>query len=141
MVGGMSSITPYLCIMNKTITISGVVLITLSIVLGAMAAHALKEVLEAKALASFETGVRYAMYHGLAFLILGLTADRLPKLTWSYRFILFGVILFSGSIFLLSLQSLLGASLKFLGPVTPLGGTLMIIGWGILFFKLIRIKK
>ncbi len=124
--------------MNKTITISGVILITLSIVLGAMAAHALKEVLEAKELASFETGVRYAMYHGLAFLVLGITADRLPKLTWSYRLILSGVILFSGSIFLLSLQSLLGVSLKFLGPVTPLGGILMISGWAFLLISLLK---
>ncbi|MDB2657406.1 DUF423 domain-containing protein [Crocinitomicaceae bacterium] len=124
--------------MNKTITISGVILITLSIVLGAMAAHALKEVLEAKELASFETGVRYAMYHGLAFLVLGITADRLHKLTWSYRLILSGVILFSGSIFLLSLQSLLGVSLKFLGPVTPLGGILMISGWAFLLISLLK---
>lgn len=113
----------------------------MSIVLGAMAAHALKEVLEAKELASFETGVRYAMYHGLAFLILGISADRLPKLTWVYRLILSGVILFSGSIFLLSMQSLLGVSMKFLGLITPLGGTLMIIGWVIFIFRLIGLKK
>ncbi len=127
--------------MNKSITLTGAILITLSIVLGAMAAHALKEVLEAKQLASFETGVRYAMYHGLAFLALGLAADRLPNLKWVFRLQLIGVILFSGSIFLLAMQTIMGVSLKFLGPVTPLGGVLMIAGWGLLVFRIIGMKK
>lgn len=113
----------------------------LSIVLGAFGAHALKERLEPEQLASFETGVRYAMYHGLAFLVLGLSADRLPKLMWVFRLLFGGVILFSGSIFLLSLQSVLGVEMKFLGPITPIGGLLMIIGWGILLIQLISNKK
>mmetsp|Transcript_7805 Transcript_7805/g.11011 ORF Transcript_7805/g.11011 Transcript_7805/m.11011 type:complete len:127 (+) Transcript_7805:26-406(+) len=126
--------------MNKTITVSGSIIIVLAIILGAFGAHALKERLDAEQLASFETGVRYAMYHGLAFLVLGLTADRLTNLTWVYRLLLGGVILFSGSIFLLSLQSILGVELKFLGPITPIGGVLMIVGWS-LFTAAIFKKK
>lgn len=124
--------------MNKSIVVSGVIIIVLGIVLGAFGAHALKERLEAEQLASFETGVRYVMYHGLAFLILGLAADRLPKLTWTYRLLLIGVVLFSVSIFLLALQPIMGISLKFLGPVTPIGGTLMIVGWVLLLISLLK---
>ena len=126
--------------MNKSIVITGIVIITLAIVLGAFGAHALKDRLEAIQLASFETGVRYAMYHGLAFLVLGLGADRLPTIKWAFRFQLFGVVLFSGSIFLLALQSLMEVSLKFLGPVTPIGGTLLITGWIILLVSLLKKK-
>lgn len=124
--------------MNKLITVTGSVIIALAIILGAFGAHALKERLDVAQLASFETGVRYAMYHGLAFLSLGLAADRLPKLTWVYRLLLGGVILFSGSIFFLSMQSILGVELKFLGPITPIGGLLMIIGWGIFIASILR---
>ncbi|XOV68345.1 MAG: DUF423 domain-containing protein [Fluviicola sp.] len=124
--------------MNKAITLTAVVLILISIILGAMAAHALEKVLNSDQIASFETGVRYTMYHGLAFLVLGLSAYRLPRLTWVFRLQLAGVILFSGSIFLLSLQPLLGVSLRFLGPITPIGGILMIAGWCVLIVALFR---
>ncbi|GAB5418723.1 MAG: DUF423 domain-containing protein [Crocinitomicaceae bacterium] len=124
--------------MNKSITVSGTTIIMLAIILGAFGAHALKERLDAEQLASFETGVRYAMYHGLAFLALGLTADRLPNLTWVYRLLLGGVILFSGSIFILSMQSLFGVELKFLGPITPIGGVLMIVGWAMFTTSILK---
>jgi len=124
--------------MNKSIVLTGSIVLVLSIILGAMAAHALEKVLPPDKIASFETGVRYAMYHGLAFLILGLGAEKLPKLTWVFRLLLAGVILFSGSIFFLALQPVLQVSLKFLGPVTPLGGVLMIAGWLLLTIGLIR---
>lgn len=124
--------------MNRSIVVTGTVIITLGIILGAFGAHALKERLDAEQLASFETGVRYAMYHGLAFLILGLAADKLPNLTWVFRLQLIGILFFSGSIFLLALQSILGLSLKFLGPITPIGGSLLIVGWGLLLMSLLK---
>lgn len=77
----------------------------LGIAAGALGAHALKEVLSAKSLASFETGVRYMIYHGLALLILGVAAEKFTNLKWVGRFLIVGVVLFSGSIFLLSTQS------------------------------------
>ncbi|MCR9173293.1 MAG: DUF423 domain-containing protein [bacterium] len=124
--------------MNKSIVVTGTVIIIVAIILGAFGAHALKERLNPEQLASFETGVRYAMYHGLGFLILGLAADRLPKLTWVFRLQLIGVVFFSGSIFFLALQPILGISLKFLGPVTPIGGTLLIVGWVLLLVSLFK---
>ncbi|HIP31863.1 MAG TPA: DUF423 domain-containing protein [Crocinitomicaceae bacterium] len=127
--------------MNKKILISGISLIIIAIILGAFGAHALKEVLSEAKLKSFETGVRYQMYHGLALFILGLNADRFSfslKLATSIIFI--GVLLFSISIYFLALQESLQMSLKFLGPITPLGGLLMITGWTILLINVIKNK-
>ncbi len=128
--------------MNKKIVITGVVLIVVAIVLGAFAAHALKEVLDANQLTSFETGVRYQMYHGLGLLLIGLSAEKFSfSLTWIFGLMLFGVVLFSGSIYLLATQDVLGLSFRFLGPITPLGGVLLICAWSVLLIQLIKSKK
>lgn len=125
--------------MSKSIIASGIVLILISIILGAFGAHALKEVLTLKRLTSFETGVKYQMYHGLAFLILGLLADRLLfSIKTFFTIALIGIILFSGSIYLLALQDILNVKLTFLVPITPLGGLLLITAWGILLVKTLR---
>ncbi len=110
----------------------------LSVVLGAFGAHALKEVLTDSQLNSFETGVRYQMYHGLALLLIGFHADKLPKASPLTTFLIIGTILFSGSIYLLNLQGVLGLSLAFLGPITPIGGFCLIIGWSILLISLLK---
>ncbi len=127
--------------MNRKTAATGSIFICLGIILGAMGAHLLKEVLAPKDLMTFETGVRYMIYNGLGLLILGLSGHEIPGLKWITRLIIWGIILFSGSVFLLSIQSLLGVSLKFLGPVTPLGGVLMIAGWGLLTKNLLLPKK
>jgi len=127
--------------MNKSIVIIGIVLLVIAIVLGAFGAHALKEHLTLEKLNTFEVGVRYQVYHGLAFLILGLSADKVQfSLKLPIRLIFTGVILFSGSIYFLAIQEMLGVSLKFLGPITPLGGLLMITGWLLFMVKIIRSK-
>lgn len=127
--------------MNRTITATGAIFIVIGIILGAFGAHALKERLDAEQLLSFETGVRYLIYHGIALLILGLSADKILGLTWPFRLLVTGTILFSGSIFLLAMQGIMGITLKFLGPVTPIGGVLMITGWAILIKNLLLQKK
>ena len=128
--------------MNKKIVVTGAILILISIVLGAFGAHALKEVLLPAELASFETGVRYQMYHGLALLAIGLNTNVIGfSLKSVYIMILGGVILFSVSIYGLSLDTLVGMEFKFLGPITPLGGLLLIIGWSVLIVQLIKSKK
>ncbi len=128
--------------MNKSIVITGVILIVISILLGAFGAHALKEVLDSNQLTSFETGVRYQMYHGLGLLMLGMGAQKFGfSLRWTFRLMLVGVILFSGSIYLLSMQDVLDVSFRFLGPITPLGGVLLITSWSILLFQLIKSRK
>lgn len=125
--------------MNRTITATGALVILLAIILGAFGAHGLKEVASPERVASFEVGVRYQFYMGFSMLITGLTADRLMfDLRWFYRLNLYGMFLFSGSIYLLALQEPLGMSLKFLGPITPIGGVLMIAAWVVFLIKLFK---
>ncbi len=125
--------------MRKNSLIVGAVLILVAIMLGAFGAHGLKELVSPEKIATFEVGVRYQMYAGIVLLILGFNADKLQfSLKWVSNLILAGVILFSGSIYALSMQELTNVSLKFLGPITPMGGALMIIGVSIFCLKLIK---
>lgn len=129
--------------MNKKIVLLSIVLIVLAIILGAFAAHGLKKViLDPDRISSFETGVRYQMYMGIALLGLGLSdfSNRL-NLKLFLRFIVAGAILFSGSIYLLSLSELLPFSVSFLGPITPIGGLLLITSWVVLFVNVLRYKE
>lgn len=127
--------------MNRTVVVTGSVFILFGIILGALGAHALKKVLEEAQLLSFETGVRYMIYQGLALLTLGLSADRISGLKWPSRLMISGTLLFSVSIFFLAIQGLLGMNLKFLGPVTPIGGIIMITGWALLIKNLLLENK
>lgn len=125
--------------MSRKIVFVGLLFIVLSIILGAFGAHALKELLEPEKLISFETGVRYQMYHGLALLIVGLNEEKFKaNLLWFYYLIIAGVVLFSFSIYFLAIQDVLDLNLKFLGPVTPLGGLLLITGWILLLVKWVK---
>ncbi|MDA0844291.1 MAG: DUF423 domain-containing protein [Bacteroidetes bacterium] len=107
-----------------------------AVVLGAFASHGLKAVLTPERLVSFEVGIRYQMIHALLLLIVLLTDvfDKKVKLV-VFWLTTMGVLLFSGSIYLLNLQDQLGLSLGFLGPITPLGGSLLILAWGYLAYK------
>jgi uncharacterized membrane protein YgdD (TMEM256/DUF423 family) len=125
--------------MSRKIVFVGLLFIVVSIILGAFGAHALKELLEPEKLISFETGVRYQMYHGLALLIVGLNEEKFKvNLQWFYYLIVSGVVLFSFSIYFLAIQDVLDLNLRFLGPVTPLGGLLLITGWILLLIRWIR---
>ena len=127
--------------MNKQIAIISVLLIVLGIVLGAFGAHGLKEVVTPEKVASYEVGVRYQIYHGLALLVLSLNASKIEgSLKVFLIFILTGVLLFSGSIYFLALNDVLSPDLSFLGPVTPIGGVLMIMGWGVLLRQFLKMK-
>ncbi|MGC6433836.1 MAG: DUF423 domain-containing protein [Crocinitomicaceae bacterium] len=126
---------------QKRYFIIGGILIALSIILGAFGAHALKQLLVnfPEKLVSFETGVRYQIYVGFSFLFLGLIESKINvKLIASFWLI--GMIFFSLSIYLLALNPLFGINLGFLGPITPIGGLFLIIGWVILVLKLIKHK-
>lgn len=128
--------------MNNKTVITGAILCVIGIVLGAFGAHALKSLISVDRLQSFETGVRYQMYAGFTLLILGINTDRFQfSLKWIVRLLLIGIILFSGSIYGLALQEVFSVSLKFLGPITPLGGLLQIIGWFLLLYQLIKHSK
>jgi uncharacterized membrane protein YgdD (TMEM256/DUF423 family) len=124
--------------MEKKIIITAIILGVMAIILGAFGAHALKKILSSEQLVSFETGVRYQMYHALFLLFLGnfsfLTSK--DKLVVFYLIIL-GVVLFSGSIYLLTTNGITGLKTKFLGPVTPIGGIILIFSWLYLLYALI----
>lgn len=124
----------------KTITlVFGAVYGMLSVILGAFGAHALKKILSVERLESFETGVRYQMYAAFFLLIVGyiLKFDTSSQ-KWISILMIVGTMLFSFSIYGLSLQDYLGANLKFLGPITPLGGLLMILSWLLLIFYFLK---
>jgi uncharacterized membrane protein YgdD (TMEM256/DUF423 family) len=113
--------------MDRVFLIVGSLSGGLAVALGAFGAHGLRSRLAADALATFETGVRYQMYHALALLLVALIAARwsessLPALAgWLF---VAGTVLFSGSLYLLSL-----AGLRWMGAVAPLGGAAFILGW------------
>tara|TARA_B100001057_G_scaffold303297_1_gene303510 strand:- start:154 stop:531 length:378 start_codon:yes stop_codon:yes gene_type:complete len=110
----------------------------LAVVLGAFASHALKAHFSTEVLASFETGIRYMMYHGLALLILSqLPLARNPLI---FRLFFWGVILFSFSIFVLCLGKLTSFDFSFMGPITPIGGSLLIAGWAVFLWKSFKEK-
>ena len=108
----------------------------ITVILGALGSHALKVVLSPEQLESFAIGVRYQMTHVLLLMIVLLTSyfNEDVKQT-SFWLTIVGILLFSGSIYLLNLQQLLGMKLSFLGPVTPIGGLFLITNWGFLALK------
>ena len=125
--------------MNKTILATAAVLGFTAVVLGAMGSHALKAALPASALESFQTAVQYQMYHALFLLFLGSSSHLHAKSRlWIYRLVSLGVLCFSGSIYLLSTRALHGLDLSAGAWVTPPGGTLLIAGWGLLFYRILR---
>ncbi|MCH8546435.1 MAG: DUF423 domain-containing protein [Cryomorphaceae bacterium] len=108
----------------------GIVLAAIGVTLGALGAHALANVLEAQALSSYLTAVRYQMYHAFALILLGIygrQTKEMPKAP--LVLITTGVLLFSGSIYGLTLLPLVDISARWLGPITPIGGLLLILGW------------
>lgn len=126
--------------MNKKIILTALIFGSLAIILGAFAAHGLKKMLTPESLNSFETGVKYLMYHAFFLLFLSATSyiSESSKKT-PYYLTVFGTLLFSGSLFLLTTSSFTGINFKFLGPVTPVGGLLLVAAWLSLF--LIVLKK
>lgn len=108
-----------------------------AVILGAFGAHALKEVLSESQLSSFQTGIKYQFFHGLAILILSFNMNYFTKrLSSIIKIMSAGIILFSFSIYLLNIQDLVGFSMSYLGPITPIGGLLLITSWIGLFFSI-----
>ena len=125
---------------KKTIQL-GATLGAISVILGAFAAHSLKNYLAADEITIFQTGVRYQFYHTFAILILGLISIKYqhPLFRYSRLAFLSGIICFSGSLYLLASRFALGIeSWTWLGPVTPVGGLFFILGW---IFLLLGISK
>ena len=128
--------------MDKKIFSTAALLGMTSIILGAFGAHKLKEFLTLEQLATFETGVKYQMYHALFLLFVGLNAALSQKAKQIIYFLtLFGVICFSGSIYLLATNSLTSFDFRAIGIVTPIGGLMLILAWSVLLLNVWKKKS
>lgn len=128
--------------MDKKILTTALILGLSSVVLGAFASHALKDSLDSGAITSFQVGIRYQMYHALLLLFLSQTkffSNQIKKR--AFFLIILGVVLFSGSIYLLSTNNLTSFEFKKIGFLTPIGGVVLILSWIILIFSLLLHKK
>lgn len=128
--------------MNKTILTTAAILGITSIILGAFGAHLLKELISVEAQQTFETGVRYQMYHAILLLFVGnsvLIRQRTKKQI--YYITLLGVILFSGSIYGLATNALTTFDFKMIGFITPIGGLFLIVSWIIIFINFLKMKS
>ena len=117
--------------MHKGFLITAASMGALSVALGAFGAHALKAMVTEQALATYETAVRYQFYHVFALALTGVLYQPYPNqlLKYAGRLFVGGMILFSGSLYLLTYSSAIGTPFRWAGPVTPLGGVLLILGW------------
>ena len=125
--------------MNKTIVVTASILGMFSIILGAFGAHALKELIPFQSHQTFETGVRYQMYHALLLLFIGstnLVQQKTKKII--YYLVVVGLILFSGSIYGLATNELSMFNFKSIGFITPIGGLSLIFAWIFLFIDFIK---
>jgi uncharacterized membrane protein YgdD (TMEM256/DUF423 family) len=111
-----------------------------AIAIGALGAHALKSILNPEALESLQTAVKYQLFHALALLVLGLS-EKSRQFKWPIRLFILGTIFFSGSIYgLLSLR-FYELPNSFLGPITPIGGLMLIAGWISIIYRATQIEK
>jgi uncharacterized membrane protein YgdD (TMEM256/DUF423 family) len=125
--------------MNKTILVTASILGMFCIILGAFGAHALKELIPFQSQQTFETGVRYQMYHALLLLFIGstnLVQQKTKKII--YYLVVVGLILFSGSIYGLATNELSTFNFKSIGFITPIGGLSLILAWIFLFIDFIK---
>lgn len=122
----------------------GLILLITGILLGALGAHALQKHLSAQQVESFKTGISYQLLHSVLFIAFGLF-QRLTKAADTFStglyIVLVGVLMFSVSIYVLSTFPIHGISVKWAGPVTPLGGVLMITGWSIVLIRVMMSKN
>jgi len=128
--------------MYKPALIAGALFAALAVIFGAFGAHALKAILPTDQLMVFETGVRYQFYHSFALLITGILYASFPfkPVRLASSFFITGIVLFSGSLYAMTLLSTSGTSLGPIGIVTPIGGLFFIAGWILLFLGIIKKK-
>lgn len=128
--------------MNKAILVTASILGMTGIILGAFAAHGLKELIPAESIQTFETGAKYQMYHALFLLLVGTSS----MVQLNYKKIIFyltliGILLFSGSIYGLATNSISSFDFKTIGFITPIGGFLLISAWTVLLLNFSKMKS
>ena len=128
--------------MNKKIIITAAAFGFLAVIFGAFGAHSLKKLISVEQLEVWQTAVQYHFYHTLAILFLStFSRSRNKIINFSFYCFTLGILLFSGSLYLLSLKNILGfESVLVLGPITPVGGLFFILGWLSLFLATLRDK-
>ncbi|MGB7785423.1 MAG: DUF423 domain-containing protein [Salinimicrobium sp.] len=128
--------------MKEAVFISGGIYGALAVIFGAFGAHGLKKIVHPELLKSFETGVKYQMYHALFLILCGIL---FPFSGFSQNlmgwFLILGVFFFSFSIYGLVLSSAKGRKMSFLGPVTPLGGLLLVMAWVLFCVNIIAVVE
>ncbi|MEL0652006.1 DUF423 domain-containing protein [Algibacter sp. TI.3.09] len=125
--------------MNRTILLTAAILGVTSIILGAFGAHGLKALISPESVQTFETGVRYQMYHALFLLFVGSTTYiSVKSKTKIFYLVVVGLLFFSGSIYGLSTNVLTGFDFKTIGVITPIGGLLLIVAWVLVFIDFLK---
>jgi uncharacterized membrane protein YgdD (TMEM256/DUF423 family) len=131
--------------MHKNFLVAGAIAGGLAVGLGAFGAHGLEAFThDEKILHGFQTGVQYQFYHALSLLALAIIYEKMPNkwIKWSGSCFITGIILFSGSLYLLTLLKISeSAAVKFIGPVTPLGGIFFLAGWLFLLMGVFNKKR
>ena len=119
----------------KLFAMLGAIGALLSVALGAFGAHALRNTLSPEMQQTFETGVRYQMYHSLALFVVAWAIDRFgpPLFTTAGWFLIAGIVIFSGSLYVLTLSGI-----RWLGAITPIGGVSFLLGWGMMAYGLLK---
>lgn len=115
--------------MNQEFIYAGAIFGALSIILGAFGAHALKKIFNEEQIKNFETGVKYQMYHALFLLAIGISPLEQYQTSCILYTTILGILFFSFSIYGLCLTSAFGNKWKWLGPITPIGGLLLLSSW------------
>jgi uncharacterized membrane protein YgdD (TMEM256/DUF423 family) len=130
--------------MHKNFLMAGAIFGGLGVAAGAFGAHGLQRITsDEKIIHGFQTAVQYQVYHALALLITAIILDRMPHrfIRWAGNCFIIGVVLFSGSLYLLTLSKIQGNGLvRIIGPITPLGGVFFILGWMALLAGIIAKK-
>jgi uncharacterized membrane protein YgdD (TMEM256/DUF423 family) len=134
--------------MYRKILIFGLAFAALSVLLGAFGAHALKSMVSGEKLQIFETGVRYQFMHAMALITLAiycnqrnLSVKEQKRIAWAAHFFIAGTLLFSGSLYILTLIATTDHPLiPFIGPITPIGGLCFMLGW-FLWLRVVFLNK
>ncbi|HWV69831.1 DUF423 domain-containing protein [Chitinophaga sp.] len=129
--------------MHKSFLVWAAVLGALAVVLGAFGAHKLKELVPPETVSTFQTGVTYQFYHVFALIATGILFAHVPgnQLVWAGRCFIIGVLLFSGSLYLLTMLKATGnVGLRGVGIITPIGGVFFIAGWICLLAGILKLK-